>query len=118
MQPVPTAGLRIAPYSSVHECLTEPQRSLPHVMERRCLTGIEIKYGLIGLCQVWDMGPPQVKFDGSLVGEPEQTCRRVDQGQMNWARDRLGMICYPPEPGGSRCRTVAQVVRYMAANGS
>src|SRR5881227_3625188 len=110
MQTAAAAGLRIVPDSCLLESLMKPQRSLPHLLERRCLARIQIKNGLVGLREIWDLCTPEMEFDGSLVGEPDQARCIVDQWQSNAVLDRLGTVLYPPEPIGSRVGTIAQVV--------
>src|SRR5437016_2698372 len=110
MQPASAAGLRIVPDSCLLESLMKPQRSLPHLVERRSLARIQIKNGLIRLREVWDLCAPEMEFDGPLVSEPDQARCIVDQWQSHAALDRLGMVLYPPEPVGSRVGTGAQII--------
>src|SRR5438270_11311532 len=110
MQTASAAGLRIALDSCLLELGMKPQRSLPHLLERRSLARIQIKNGLIRLREVWDLCIPQMEFDGPLVGEPDQARCIVDQWQSNAVLDRLGTVLYPAYPVGSRVGTVAQVV--------
>ena len=109
MKPASTAGLRIGSDSCLLELVMEPQRCLPNVGERRRIAGVQIKNGLIGLHEVRDMGTPEVKFDGPLVGEPDQASYSVDQRQRNQVRGRLGTVLDPAEPVGSRVRYAPEV---------
>src|SRR5262245_30432008 len=106
MKTMSPAGLQIAPHPSLLELFMESQRGLPEIFERRCLAGIQIKNGLVGLSEVWEMRTPQVEFDGPLVGEPDQARYIVDQRQMNHVRGRLRLILGFPDPIGSPGRAI------------
>jgi hypothetical protein len=111
VQSASPAGFGIPPDSCLFQCIVESQCRFPNDLERGGRASIKIEDGQVGLREVRSARTPQVDFDGSLVGEPEQARCRVDQRQRHRVADGLGLVWHSPQPLGRISWAVTQVVR-------